>query len=52
MLNNTIGVPAFPGGPIVTGGFLDANGATLRVTGNISGPGGLTTVDSAGTSAL
>ena len=30
----------------VTGGFLDANGATLRISGNISGPGGLEIVDS------
>ena len=30
----------------VTGGFLDANGATLRISGNISGPGGLEIVPS------
>ena len=30
----------------VTGGFLDANGATLRISGNISGPGALEIVNS------
>ena len=31
-----------------TGGFLDANGATLRINGKISGAGTLETIDSAG----
>jgi autotransporter-associated beta strand protein len=31
-----------------SGGFLDANGATLRITGNITGAGALETVDSTG----
>ena len=30
----------------VTGGFLDASGATLRISGNISGPGALEIVNS------
>jgi autotransporter-associated beta strand protein len=47
ILANTIGVPTFPSGSFF-GGFLDANGATLRITGNIAGPGGLETVDSTG----
>ncbi|MEA2929040.1 MAG: hypothetical protein QOG38_1468, partial [Hyphomicrobiales bacterium] len=47
ILANTVAVPTFPSGSFF-GGFLDANGATLRINGNISGPGGLETVDSTG----
>jgi autotransporter-associated beta strand protein len=44
VLANTINFGGF------SGGFLDANGATLRISGNITGPGTLQTVDSAGLS--
>jgi autotransporter-associated beta strand protein len=42
ILANTINFGGF------SGGFLDANGATLKISGNITGPGTLETVDSAG----